>query len=160
MYQQIFELHSKILKAMSHPKRLEIIQLLRDQALTVSQIQHMLDLPQANLSQHLMVMREAGVVETVKNGKEVTYSIAHQNFVEASHLIRQVLVERHKDGPLADELTMSMNDLVPVVSDPICGMRLSPKIAAYAHKHQGETYYFCASGCYQKFISKNSKETL
>ena len=53
MYHQIFAYHTKLLKAMSHPKRLEIIHLLRDQALTVSEIQSMLDLPQpilANIS--------------------------------------------------------------------------------------------------------------
>lgn len=151
MYQQVFELHAELLKALSHPKRLEVIHLLRDKNLSVTQIQRMLDLPQANLSQHLQVLRQAGVVETEKKGKRIFYRLAHKNFARASDLLREVLIAKHKDGPLADELTLKMTDLVPVVKDPVCGMRISPKTAAYAKVENGNTYYFCASGCYQKF---------
>ena len=56
MYSQIFELHAHLLKAIAHPRRLEIIHLLRDQELPVGDIHTMLDLPQANISQHLMVL--------------------------------------------------------------------------------------------------------
>lgn len=151
MYQRVFELHAELLKALSHPKRLEVTHLLRDKSLSVTQIQRMLDLPQANLSQHLQVLRQAGVVATEKKGKQIFYRLAHKNFARASDLLREVLIEKHKDGPLADELTLKMTDLVPVVKDPVCGMRISPKTAAYAKKQNGATYYFCASGCYQKF---------
>ncbi|OGK17482.1 hypothetical protein A2774_05555 [Candidatus Roizmanbacteria bacterium RIFCSPHIGHO2_01_FULL_39_12c] len=151
MYYQLFKLHSELLKALSHPKRLEIIQLLRDKKLTVSEIQEMLDLPQANLSQHLMVMRDAEVVEAKRNGKQIYYRLAHKNFIKASDLLRQVLVERFKGSRLADEFTHKMSELVPLTSDPVCGMRLSPKIASYAKKYKGIEYYFCASGCLEKF---------
>ena len=39
--------------------------------------------------------------------------------------------------------------------DPVCGMRLSPKTAADAVKLHGQTYYFCATGCREKFEKKN-----
>ncbi len=155
MYQKVFELHADLLKAMAHPKRLEIIQLLRDKSLSVSQIQEMLDLPQANLSQHLQILREVGVVETQKEGKQIFYRLAHPHFIQASDLLREILVQRHKDDDLADDLTLSMNELVPLTTDPVCGMRLSPKTAAFAHKHDGKVYYFCASGCLNEF-KKNS----
>ena len=142
MYQQVFDLHSELLKALSHPKRLEVIHLLRNKNLSVTQIQKMLDLPQANLSQHLQVLRQAGVVQTEKKGKRIFYRLAHKNFARASDMLREVLIERHKNGPLADELTLKMTDLVPVVKDPVCKMRISPKTAAYAHKAGGQTYYF------------------
>lgn len=157
MYQQVFELHAELLKALSHPKRLEVLHLLRDKNLSVTQIQRMLDLPQANLSQHLQVLRQAGVVETEKNGKRIFYRLAHKNFAAASDLLREVLIVKHKDGPLADELTLKMADLVPVVKDPVCGMRISPKTAAYARKQNGTIYYFCASGCYQKFQANSGR---
>ena len=95
MYNQIFKLHADLLKAISHPKRLEIIHLLRDQELNVSEILTMLGLPQANLSQHLMVLREAGVVVTRKEGKQVYYKVAHVNFIKASDLLREVLIKGH-----------------------------------------------------------------
>ena len=155
MYQQVFELHSNLHKAMAHPKRLEIIHLLRDQTLTVTQIQDMLDLPQANLSQHLQILRTSGVCSCRKLGKKIYYCLAHKNFIKASDLLRDVLVEKYKkDDKLADELTLKMSDLVPLAVDPVCGMRLSPKTAAFAYKHKGENYYFCASGCLHQFKEK------
>lgn len=157
MYQQIFSLHAKLLKAIAHPKRLEIIQLLRNQTLSVGQIREMLGLPQANISQQLQILRAAGVVTQKKVGKQIFYKVAHQNFIKASDLMRTVLIEHYHGSPLVDELTLKMSDLVPIVHDPVCGMRLSPKIAAYAHQHQSENYYFCASGCYHTFI-KNPKK--
>lgn len=157
MYQKMFNLHSDLLKAMSHPKRLEIIQLLRDGEMNVSEMVEMLGLPQANLSQHLMVLREAGVVVAKKNGKEVSYRMAHRNFVKASDLMREILVERYQGDELADDLVLKMKDLVPVVKDPVCGMRLSPKIAAYVVKEGGGEFYFCAEGCKKKFEENKKK---
>ncbi|MGD8744319.1 MAG: metalloregulator ArsR/SmtB family transcription factor [Candidatus Woesebacteria bacterium] len=157
MYQQIFNLHSKLLKAMSHPKRLEIIHLLRDQRLCVNDMLEMLDLPQANLSQHLMVLRDAEVVKSKKNGKQVYYSLAHKNFIKASDSLREILIQKHKDTGLEDEFLMKMSDLVPLVHDPVCKMRLSPKTAGYAHKYENEKYFFCAQGCLDKFKKDPAK---
>ncbi|HLE49705.1 MAG TPA: metalloregulator ArsR/SmtB family transcription factor [Patescibacteria group bacterium] len=151
MYQQVFELHADIHKALAHPKRLEIIHLLRDRTLTVSEIQEMLDLPQANLSQQLTILRRSGVVASRKAGKQIYYRLAHKNVIKASDLLRQILVEKYQNSKLADELTLKMSDLVPLTIDQVCGMRLSPKTAAFAHKYQNENYYFCAAGCYHKF---------
>lgn len=157
MYQQIFKLQSDLLKAISHPKRLEIIHLLRDQELTVNQILDMLGLPQANLSQHLMVLRDSQVVKTRKNGRQVYYKLENNKFVKASDLLREVLINRHKDTELADEFIVKMTDLVPLVHDPVCDMRLSPKTSSYAHNHKGNKYYFCAQGCLTKFKAKPQK---
>lgn len=157
MYQEVFELHADLLKAIAHPKRLEIIHLLRDQTLTVTQIQEMLDLPQANLSQHLTILRTSGVVSSRKIGKQIFYRLAHKNFIKASDLLRQVLIENHQNDKLADELTLKMADLVPLTIDPVCGMRLSPKTAAFATRHKDENYYFCAAGCYYAFREKPNK---
>ena len=157
MYNQIFELHAQFLKALSHPKRLEIIHLIRDQELPVSDIHTMLDLPQANISQHLMVLRDANVVVTRREGKQFYYSLSDKRIIEASDLLRSVLVAQNKDSKLADELALKINDLVPLVHDPVCEMRLSPKTAGFSHQHQHETYYFCASGCMKKFKENPAK---
>ncbi len=159
MYSEVFFLHSKLLKALSNPKRLEILQLLREKSLSVSQIQEMLSLPQGNLSQHLSVLRTAKVVEHKRNGKQIYYKIAHKNFVKASDLMREILIEQHKNDPLIKELNRKMTDLVPLSQDPVCKMRLSPKTASFVSKHNNIQYYFCASGCFGKF-SKNPKKYL
>ena len=157
MYKQVFELHASILKTLANPKRLEIINLLRDQELNVSQIQEMLGLTQANLSQHLQVLRDNQVLRSRKKGKQVFYSVAHQNIIKACDLMREILIDRYKDDPLVDELTKKMSDLVPLAKDLVCGMRVSPKTAGYVHQHQNKTYYFCAEGCLKQF-EKDPKE--
>src|SRR5450759_106300 len=98
MYYEVFQLHAKLLKALSNPKRLEILQLIREEELPVAGIQEMLDLPQGNLSQHLQVLRAAGIVKTKRKGKQIYYSISHKNFIKASDLFREVLIERNKDA--------------------------------------------------------------
>jgi ArsR family transcriptional regulator len=151
MYSNIFDKHAELLKALAHPRRLEIISLLRDQELPVSSIHSMLDLPQANISQHLMILRDAGVVSTRRDGKQIYYSISNLKFVKASDLIREVLIDKNPSPDLAKELKIKMKDLVPLVHDPVCGMRLSPKTASFNYSYSGEGYFFCASGCLKKF---------
>lgn len=158
MYTRIFLLQNQVYKALANPKRLEIIHLLRDQELTVSQMLSMLDLPQANLSQHLQVLRKFQVVAPRRKGKEIYYKIAHPNVVAASDSFREMLIDQHRDEEeVAEELRLKMKDLVPLSRDPVCGMRLSPKTAAYAVKKNSQTYYFCAAGCRDKFRAKPEK---
>lgn len=152
MYSELFALHAQLLKALAHPRRLEIVHLLRDQELPVGDIHTMLDLPQANISQHLMILREAGVVESQREGKNIFYRLANVHIIEACDLLREVLIDQAKNSELANELALSMKDLVPVVQDPVCGMRVSPKTAGFHHHHHDHNYYFCASGCLKKFI--------
>jgi DNA-binding transcriptional ArsR family regulator len=154
MYQQIFQLHADALKAMAHPKRLEIIHLLRDQQLCVTDIIEMLGLPQANLSQHLQILRDAHLVTTRKEGKHIYYQLAHANIVTACDAIRQMLIEQNSDSGLSEQLRLSMQELMPLSHDPVCGMRVSPKTASAALQYEHHTYYFCATGCYEKFIKE------
>jgi DNA-binding transcriptional ArsR family regulator/YHS domain-containing protein len=156
MYQQLFALHAQLLKALAHPKRLEIIHLLRHQELCVSDIHSMLDLPQANVSQHLMILRDAGVVATKKNGKQIFYHLSHPNIIKASDQLREVLIEQGSEGAMGFQL-LGMRDLFPLVHDPVCQMRLSPKTAGFTHDYLTQTYYFCASGCL-KIFKKDPKK--
>jgi ArsR family transcriptional regulator len=151
MYQQIFELHTDILKALSHPKRLEIIHLLRDQSLSVGEIQAMLDLAQANLSQHLQVLRENNIVACTKKGKQIFYRVANPKLLKACDLIREVLFETNLNTSLNTDLMGNLSDLLPIGIDPICGMRLTPATAAFTYKTDNQIHYFCASGCLEKY---------
>lgn len=151
MYYEVFQEHAELLRAMTHPKRLEILHLLRDQELSVGEIQEMLDLPQANLSQHLTVLRDAEVLSSRRESKQIFYKLSDRRFVEASDLIRKILIGRHKDDKNLGDFTHKMSELVPLTSDPVCGMRLSPKTASYAKNYKKHDYYFCAAGCLEKF---------
>lgn len=157
MYSQIFIEHAQLLKSLAHPKRLEIIHLLRDQELAVSDIHTMLDLPQANISQHLMILRDAGVVTTRREGKQIYYSIHHQNYIKASDLVREIVIERLQDKNNIEDLYANIKNFVPLVHDPVCGMRLSPKTSGFSSAYQKQRYYFCASGCIKKFKENPEK---
>jgi DNA-binding transcriptional ArsR family regulator/YHS domain-containing protein len=145
MYQKVFRQHAQLLKALANPKRLEVVHLLRQGKLTVSDMERMLDLPQANLSQHLIVLRRFCVVAATRRGKEMFYRLAHPNFAGASDLLRTVLLERL--GGAAAQAAKQLK----VVVDPICGMRLTPASAAGSVVRGGKAYYFCGSGCKNLF---------
>jgi DNA-binding transcriptional ArsR family regulator/YHS domain-containing protein len=151
MYGEIFELQAEMCKALAHPKRLEIVHLLRDQSMFVSDIYEMLDLPQANISQHLMILREAGIVASTRNGKQIEYSLSHPQIILANDMLREVLIDQHQDSAKSDHWNLPMKDLVPLVHDPVCLMRLSPKTAGWSATHNEKHFYFCASGCLKKF---------
>lgn len=151
MYREIFDIQANTYRALANSKRLEIVHLLRDQELSVSQMINMLGLPQSNLSQHLQVLRDNNIVTTRRNGKHIYYKLLHKKYIQASDLFREILVEQHKGEGIAEELRLKMKELVPVVRDPVCNMRLSPKTAAYALKQNGKYVYFCAKGCMDKY---------
>ncbi len=63
-------------KALAHPVRLQILELLRQGEVCVCHIRVVLEKRQAYISQQLMVLREAGLVETRKDGLRVFYRLA------------------------------------------------------------------------------------
>lgn len=148
MSTNLFDRPAQVLQAMAHPRRLEIINLLRDDELSVTQIQNMLALRQAYLSQHLMVLREAHVLESQKRGKEIFYRIANKNIIKASDDIREIL-------GIEDQL--DIKSLTPLVIDPVCKMRVSSKYPGGKVTWKNETFYFCATGCMKKFNKQPEK---
>ena len=72
----IYEIEAEVFSALAHPARLEILELLRDGEACVCHIQAMLDQRQAYTSQHLNVLRQAGLVTNRKEGLRVYYQIA------------------------------------------------------------------------------------
>ena len=91
--EQIFHMHALVCKSLADPKRLRIITVLRDGEMTVGEMARVLGLRQANLSQHLMLLRERGVVTTRRQGLNVYYSLSSPKIVQACELMREVLAE-------------------------------------------------------------------
>ncbi len=90
---ELRELHERVCKAISDPKRLLIINALRDRELSVGQIAASLDLSQSNASQHLAVLRERGIVTTRRAGTSVYYSLRSQKILTAIDLMREFVAE-------------------------------------------------------------------
>ena len=101
---RIFELHARVCKTLSHPKRLEIIELLRgDKELGVSEIAKNLTVTKANASQHLAIMRQQNIVKTRREGINVLYSIANPKILVAYDALRKVLKDQlEKNGKLVE----------------------------------------------------------
>lgn len=91
---QLYILQSDVLKVLASPKRLEIIHLLADGPCEVTRLAAELGISQPNASQHLAVMRAAGVVERERDGREVSYRLADPDIIVACDLMRGVLARR------------------------------------------------------------------
>ncbi len=71
-----YEAHAARLKAMAHPVRLQILDMLREGEVCVCHMERALGKRQAYISQQLMVLREAGLVEARKDGMQIFYRLA------------------------------------------------------------------------------------
>lgn len=96
------ELHAHICKGLADPKRLMILNALRNGERSVTDICEELDLPQANVSQHLAVLRERGLAETRRDGQRVFYAVSSPKIIAAMDLLREVMHEhRTPDAAIA-----------------------------------------------------------
>jgi ArsR family transcriptional regulator len=90
----IANLQADVMKALAHPRRLQIMHRLADGPVEVGTLAAALGMSQPNVSQHLAVMRSAGVVEAERNGREVRYRISDPDVVVACATMRRVLERR------------------------------------------------------------------
>lgn len=83
-----YEQPAQLFRVLSHPARLQILDELRRGPACVCHLQTILDRPQAYVSQQLRVLREAGLLESTKEGLNVYYHIAAE---QTLHLLDDVL---------------------------------------------------------------------
>lgn len=94
MERKIYELHAEMCKVFTSPKRLEILNLLRDKELSVGQLVKKANIRQANISQHLSILREKRIVKTRRAGKTIYYSLSNPKIIKAFDIIRGMLFEK------------------------------------------------------------------
>jgi len=99
---RIFELHARVCKTLSHPKRLEIVDLLRDgKEIGVSEMAERIGITKANVSQHLSLMRQQNIVKTRRDGIAILYSLANPKILVVYDALRKALKEQlEADGKL------------------------------------------------------------
>jgi DNA-binding transcriptional ArsR family regulator len=88
-----YELSASLSETFSNARRLKIIELLRDNELCVSAISDSLTIHKSNLSQHLALMREKGIVNARREGRWIYYSIANEKVMQVFDLICELLKE-------------------------------------------------------------------
>ena len=101
MEDQLYTYHAEMCKVFSHPKRLELINILRDKKMSAGELGERLGLTPANLSQHLTMMRERHVLVSRKEGNVIHYQIANLRLLQAFDMLREILFEQiRKDAAL------------------------------------------------------------
>jgi len=98
MSKKLFELHAEMCKVFSNPTRLEILNLLNNKELSVTEMIQNTNLSQANISQHLSIMKAKGIVASRRNGKNIYYKLTSPKIIKAFDIIREVLSERLAKG--------------------------------------------------------------
>jgi DNA-binding transcriptional ArsR family regulator len=91
---EITILQAEVLKVLASPRRLEILHRLADGPLEVSRLAVAVGATQPNVSQHLAVMRTAGLVEAERDGREVRYQLTDPDVIRACDVMRAVLHRR------------------------------------------------------------------
>ncbi len=94
MEDQIYAYHAEMCRVFSHPKRLELINTLRDREMSAGELGERLGLAKSNLSQHLAMMRERHVLVSRKEGNMVYYRIANPRLLQAFDMLREILFEQ------------------------------------------------------------------
>lgn len=90
----IYRMHAQICKALADPKRLLIINDLREGEKTVGDLAESLELPQATVSQHLAILRQRSLVYSRRQGVHVFYRISNDKVTRAFDLLREVMEEQ------------------------------------------------------------------
>lgn len=90
----MYQLQADICAALANPVRLHILDLLSNGEKTASELLEVLNVPKANLSQHLAVLKDAGIIQSRKEGLYQYMSLAIPKIKDACALVRGVLIER------------------------------------------------------------------
>jgi len=81
---------SKLLKSMSHPIRLKILCLLQDREMSVGDIREQVKTTNANVSQHLNILRSQGIIDFRKDANFIYNRISDQRILELIQKMQQL----------------------------------------------------------------------
>ncbi|MBN2100105.1 MAG: winged helix-turn-helix transcriptional regulator [Dehalococcoidia bacterium] len=90
---EVYRRQAELCKSLADPKRLMILDALKDGPRSVSELSQIAGLKQSNASQHIGVLRRAGVIKPERQGNTVYYSLVTPKIAAACDLVRQVVAE-------------------------------------------------------------------
>jgi DNA-binding transcriptional ArsR family regulator len=91
MSRPLYQAKAEFFKTLGHPARIRVLELLSVREHAVSELLAEIEVEPANLSQHLAVLRRAGLVTTRRSGSTVHYSLASPQVSELMRLARSIL---------------------------------------------------------------------
>ena len=88
---------SRSLKAMSHPLRLKILCTLGESEISVQDIVESVGTSQSNISQHLAILRDKGILSARKDANRVYYKVGDQRTLRLIGMMREVFCSAQED---------------------------------------------------------------
>jgi ArsR family transcriptional regulator len=113
----VYALKAEFFRALGHPIRVRILQLLRDGEMSVGALQAELDLDSSGTSQHLSALRKQGLVTSRKDGTSVYYSVKDERTLMLLQLAKTIISSNLEENrQLLDEL--EAEDFAPARTPP------------------------------------------
>ena len=95
---ETYERQANLCKAFANPTRLQLIGMLEESDCWASELQQGLDISKANLSQHLSILKAAGMVQTRRDGKQLFCKLAMPEVRKATALFRAMLKSQMREN--------------------------------------------------------------
>jgi DNA-binding transcriptional ArsR family regulator len=88
---EISQLQADMCSAFTDPTRILILYVLHEKPHNVTELAHLIGIPQPTASRHLKVLRDHGLVLTSRNGVTITYSLVDNRLIQSLEILRTVL---------------------------------------------------------------------
>jgi ArsR family transcriptional regulator len=88
---ELFELHARLCKVLTDPKRLQILAFLEDGRRSVNEIAVKLGIRASTVSQHLALMRQSALLATERHGTTIYYTLAYPEILDACRVVHGIL---------------------------------------------------------------------
>ena len=92
--EELYQIQAEFCQGLAHPKRLLVIASLKEGEKSVSQLAEATGIPQANLSQHLAILRQLGILGKRRDGLNIYYSISDERIIQACELVNATIRQR------------------------------------------------------------------
>jgi ArsR family transcriptional regulator, virulence genes transcriptional regulator len=96
--QKIFQMQSEICKALGNPLRMAIVDRLNDKGTAAADLIADMEISKANLSKHMTVLLQGGIVESRRDGRQIFYRLIDPEIRKACAIMSSVLYRRLKRG--------------------------------------------------------------
>jgi len=117
---EITNLQAAVLKTLANPRRLDILHALANGPIEVGRLAATIGASQPNVSQHLGILRSAGLVEAVRVGREVRYGLLDPDVMVACGLMRSVLERRlTRLGAIAARAATPLTSTAPTATSSV-----------------------------------------
>lgn len=91
---KLYKLQADLCQILTDPIRLELLHLIGMGERTVGELVEATGLRQANVSQHLAVLRQRAIVNTRRTGTTIHYTLAYPQILDACAIMRRILVQQ------------------------------------------------------------------